>query len=226
MQLETTTLFYYDLTFRSFDKSSAGIIRNWATQVLPREKNSNASKCSLYTTAKSSTLVSKNVKPVKGILKPLSEPLELISPSDDEWLGSKLNEDTSRTKHLVCTLLIHCFNYQRQLQIPIKVEDVNMAEPQENKSAVSTYRRFVNSDLPIGCEKGNKWRRTFIPSYITYVASYSDPWIVDDSDAVISMECAWEATYREEIPHSIQVNDCPIFSIVSPLLSSSEFHFY
>jgi hypothetical protein len=99
--LEATTLFYYDLSCRAYDKSSSGIIDNWFSKV---ETSVDGGKSGNGSTL-SSTLVSTKVKgklpPTKTrrlptleaipVFKPVkrptkSEPLRLITTSDEEWL--------------------------------------------------------------------------------------------------------------------------------------------
>ena len=108
-------------------------------------------------------------------------------------------------------------------QVPVKTEDVDMDAPQEAKSCVA--HKFINGDLPVGCEKGNKWRRTFIPTYIAFVASHTDPWSVDDDEAVTAMQLSWNAVYLNTtlMPQVVRVDDA-IFFIVS-FLSRTEPYF-
>jgi hypothetical protein len=49
LQLEPTTLFYHDLTFMLIDKSSAGLIHNWATKISSVHSNSARSARSSQT---------------------------------------------------------------------------------------------------------------------------------------------------------------------------------
>ena len=92
--------------------------------------------------------------------------------------------------------------------MPVLVKDDVIDAPPEGKSQTS-HRKFINGDLPVGCERGNKWRRVFIPTYIAYVTGYMDAWFVEDDDAIAAMQVIWEVTYLNTnlSKHSIQVND-------------------
>jgi hypothetical protein len=107
LQLEPTTLFYYNLTFRSFDKSVNGFIDNWASDLPPPGSATGRSKVSKsaitgkistsrYSTptsaaaAKGKAKVKAKVLSTAGKsesrLKPISEPLRLLDTSDEEYL--------------------------------------------------------------------------------------------------------------------------------------------
>jgi hypothetical protein len=90
----------------------------------------------------------------------------------------------------------------------------------EKKSQITTgTRKFVNKDLPAGYDAGNMWRRAYIPTYISFVAGYKDPWFVEDAHAVIGMQEVWDRIYinnsniTQKIPHTIVLNQA-VFSIV------------
>jgi hypothetical protein len=97
--------------------------------------------------------------------------------------------------------------------VPLEVIDIDLVVPEERKPPAN--KKFVNKQLPAGCEKGNRWRRVFIPTYISYVAGYKDPWFVDDDDAVDAMQHIWDRVFSSDgIVHVVEVNDS-VFSIVS-----------
>jgi hypothetical protein len=108
LRLEPTTLFYYNLTFRSFDKANqAGLINDWVADIAPGKVGKSKATGSVRSaTTKSSTLVSttnkgkSKVPARKSKLKPLSEPLRLITTSDEEWLrsGPKQPKNSASTK--------------------------------------------------------------------------------------------------------------------------------
>ncbi|MGH7238924.1 MAG: hypothetical protein ACREHG_02540 [Candidatus Saccharimonadales bacterium] len=105
-----------------------------------------------------------------------------------------------------------------QWQAVIKVEAAALAEKSHDRS---NSRKFINGDLPVGCEKGNAWRRNYIPTYITLVAASEDPWFVEDEHAVEQMQEAWDVIYLngttgDNIPHTVELNQA-VFCIVSPL---------
>jgi hypothetical protein len=109
LQLEPTTLYYYNLTLRSFDKSVDGFINNWASDLpLPDgTKSKSKSVISKLSTAKSSTLARASAASAKGKakivskskVKPSFEPLRLINTSDEEYLRG----DNKPSKNSVST---------------------------------------------------------------------------------------------------------------------------
>ena len=97
----------------------------------------------------------------------------------------------------------------------MEVVDVDLVTAEEGKSAAG--KKFVNKQLPVGCERANKWCHVFIPTYVNYVAGYKDPWFVDDDDAINAMQHAWDHIFDSDgIAHVVEVNDT-VFSIVSAI---------
>jgi hypothetical protein len=100
-----------------------------------------------------------------------------------------------------------------------------LSDSHENQPENGT--RWTNADLPFGCRKDNVWRRTYIPTYITFVAGYRDPWTVGDDDAVTAMQKTWNKVYLNrsrmaDIQHQVVVNNA-VFSIVSMAVPSNCF---
>jgi hypothetical protein len=91
-------------------------------------------------------------------------------------------------------LLLSADQYTGMTQVAVGAEDVDMDALLEVKLRVAAWK-FINSDLPVGCDKGNKWRRAFVPTYISFVASHIDPWSVDDDEAVLAMQLSWNMVY-------------------------------
>jgi hypothetical protein len=102
-------------------------------------------------------------------------------------------------------------------QVAVGAEDVDMDALLEVKLRVAAWK-FINSDLPVGCDKGNKWRRAFVPTYISFVASHIDPWSVDDDEAVSAMQLSWNMVYLHAPirPQVVQVNDAIFFIVGLP----------
>jgi hypothetical protein len=113
----------------------------------------------------------------------------------------------------------HQFNL---LQVPVKIQEEDSV-PLQGGSVQVGQKKFVNGHLPEGCERGNQWQRVFIPTYIHFVASCTDPWSVSDDNAIKAMLNIWDAIfvdsdgkYGGSIPHVVEVNEA-VFSIVRPL---------
>jgi hypothetical protein len=86
----------------------------------------------------------------------------------------------------------------------VKIEE---QKPQQSKAGRGSRERAKNEDLPDGCQDQGRWRKIFIPTYITYLAGYKDGWIVGDTDAINALQKIWKAVYGDEIPYTIEVND-------------------
>jgi hypothetical protein len=100
LTLEQTTLFYHNFAFRTFDKTSAGVIKSWAADVqsptfagrVPARssKVSSSTLVSKASRSKPVELVLSESKPVQKSTKtPLSEPLRLIDTSDEDYLAGR-----------------------------------------------------------------------------------------------------------------------------------------
>jgi hypothetical protein len=105
--------------------------------------------------------------------------------------------------------------------MPLKVEDIDIESLKESKTRVG-QKKFVNSQLPMGCGTGNRWRRIFVPTYVAYVAGSKDPWFMDEDAAVVAMQHIWDKIFVDvdtgSIPHVVQINEA-VFSIVCQLYS-------
>jgi hypothetical protein len=75
--------------------------------------------------------------------------------------------------------------------------------------------KFNNSHLPPGCQDANRWRCVYVPTYITFVAAYQNPWTVADHDAIRAMQTIWDHLYKNpKIAHKIQAQQA-VFCVVS-----------
>jgi hypothetical protein len=66
---------------------------------------------------------------------------------------------------------------------------------QLSKSGQQGRVHYTNRDLPPGSQDANVWHRVFIPTYIVFVANYSDPWSVKDEDALVALQHVWNTVY-------------------------------
>jgi hypothetical protein len=125
-QLEPTTLFYYNFSSSAFDKSSAGLIDNWAASVKSVRSTSSGSiqagsgsrvpVAQAGSKKSESTLVSSKATKVNAQIrksknrKPISEPLALVDISDEEWLNGKDSAVSTQAKHSVSTsqFIVYC----------------------------------------------------------------------------------------------------------------------
>jgi hypothetical protein len=88
--------------------------------------------------------------------------------------------------------------------------------PVERINTSRRVQKFRNKDLPPECHIGNAWRRAFIPSYIRYVASLKNPWVINDDDAVGAMKLIWDVIYPT-LPYTITSKTSVFYIVSSPL---------
>lgn len=84
--------------------------------------------------------------------------------------------------------------------------------------------KYTNANLPPGCQDSGAWRRTFIPTYLQYLASRdsdTDAWAVNDDEGVSIQQKIWDFVYGDKIPHIITVQG-PVFALVSVRLFPSQ----
>jgi hypothetical protein len=80
--------------------------------------------------------------------------------------------------------------------------------------------RWNNSHLPPSSLSNNSWRRVFIPTFINFLATYTDPWVIEDAEAIKAMQKIWDHIYLNrpgfpDIPYAVVTNQA-VFSVVSP----------
>jgi hypothetical protein len=236
--LEPTTLFYHDLIHtRASTKSSTGLVDNWVVDIqVPIKKEGKSKVSGVVRTGsnrsgtsipKPSTLASSTTSKhrVPIPLYPFSgrstgpnrvpDTLSDVEIIDDErdWRTRPYSDEEVGTAVSADSQPIDGIQHVMSSQVPVKLE---------KEEALGAYRKFTNSTLPAGCEDGNAWRGSFVPTYIHFVATYKDPWVVDDGDAVPAMQLAWDTLFVNRksgpvIVHSIQVGEA-VFAVVSTVL--------
>ena len=60
----------------------------------------------------------------------------------------------------------------------------------------SNSKKWSNSDLPAGCADKSEWRCVFIPTIYTFIASFTDPWTMDDETAAQGFQKVWNKVYH------------------------------
>jgi hypothetical protein len=109
--------------------------------------------------------------------------------------------------------MLQCF-----VQHIVAVKD----EPLASKSSKLDGRsRATSKHLPLGCHDGNVWRRSFIPTYINYIANCADPWTVPDAEALAAMRKIWKRVYGSKLDHMIEIGDA-VFKTVTHAISIIE----
>jgi len=63
------------------------------------------------------------------------------------------------------------------------------------ESRTCSNAKFSNAHLPSGCQDGNRWCRTFIPTYTCFITSYGDPWTILDTDTMPAIQAIWNKVY-------------------------------
>lgn len=74
-----------------------------------------------------------------------------------------------------------------------------------------------DKQLPAGCLDGNRFRRKFVPTYISWVAQHAtDPWKVADEDAIKVMRKIWANVYKGTIAFNATLSPrCKVVITVS-----------
>lgn len=61
--------------------------------------------------------------------------------------------------------------------------------------------------LPPGTEEGNVFRAVFIPTYLRWVGTQANPWVIPDDVAVGVLQTIWDTIYYPT-EWTVQANDC------------------
>ncbi len=72
------------------------------------------------------------------------------------------------------------------------------------------------SQLPCGVGTGgdNRWSEVFVPTYMSYLGSLSEPWHPDIKKTLKAVQMIWDAVYPDR-PHEVKSASDKAFSIVS-----------
>jgi hypothetical protein len=95
----------------------------------------------------------------------------------------------------------------------IKLEE-GVQSPMAKKAAKNgraVQVKVKTENLPAGSKPN--WRPIYVPTYLQFVASYGETWMVDDHEAVVAMQKVWDVVYQT-IPYNISIRD-PVFTLVS-----------
>lgn len=69
------------------------------------------------------------------------------------------------------------------------------------RQASACSKKPNNTDLPEGVDQ-KLWRRTFIPTYMRFVGSQSNPWEIPVKVACSTMQLIWDPLFTD-IPYDI-----------------------
>ena len=74
--------------------------------------------------------------------------------------------------------------------------------------------KFTNQNLPLGCQDGNLWRGTYIPSLAHWCGGHVDPWTIEAGELHDAMQVIWDEVYRDsEVEHFITLKGA-VFHVV------------
>ena len=231
LDLNEATLFYYNLSSLPAEtgNKSSRLIKDWATKIPQQLPASNSAK----STVGSHTLISL----VKT--KVSSEPtlpqgwgktqVALEHDSEEDQNIGCFSDDGDDTKEREAALasppkgkkrLTSSVRFYFDLSLMftsfqgiVRIQGATKSVKTEAPIAKHSGVKYKNSDLPDGCLSNNVWRRIYVPTYLTYVASYDDPWTLKDSDGINAMQCIWDDIYGHKVKYTIKVNDA-VFNIV------------
>jgi hypothetical protein len=98
------------------------------------------------------------------------------------------------------------------------------AKSGDNKpeSEGSKRKKYRNDDLPEGAMDMNLWRGIYVPTYLSYVASYSDPWVITDDNSRAAMKMIWKRVYNGKSKNyrDITINNAVFYIVSYPSLLS------
>ena len=74
--------------------------------------------------------------------------------------------------------------------------------------------KFTNQNLPLGCQDGNLWHGTYIPSLAHWCGGHVDPWTIEAGELHDAMQVIWDEVYRDsEVEHFITLKGA-VFHVV------------
>ncbi|KAG1905400.1 uncharacterized protein F5891DRAFT_976338 [Suillus fuscotomentosus] len=65
---------------------------------------------------------------------------------------------------------------------------------------------FRKKHLPKGCQMANKWAMELIPTAIRCVGDLYEVWTLSDDILCPILQSAWDAVYKDKIPHTVTAN--------------------
>ena len=74
--------------------------------------------------------------------------------------------------------------------------------------------------LPRGCTENNVWRAKVVSTYIQYIASQDNIWVIDDAAATLFLQQIWNHIFGTKIKAKVEPSG-PIFSIVGSFIAPS-----
>jgi hypothetical protein len=92
-------------------------------------------------------------------------------------------------------------------------DDAQLDQEDTKEDTKKSIFRPKNSDLPIGAQDRDRFRKVFIPTLIWYSAFQLDPWKIDDDHFVNGMQTIWNKIYGRAVPITIEIHD-NVFQVV------------
>ncbi|KAH7905420.1 hypothetical protein BJ138DRAFT_1017726, partial [Hygrophoropsis aurantiaca] len=86
------------------------------------------------------------------------------------------------------------------------VQSKGAIAPVSNPAVKAPGTRWKNEHLPPGCQDGNLWRKSVVPSFIHWVGGQSNPWNPPEEDSTMALQYCWDAVFDGKIPHQILPN--------------------
>ncbi|KAF8835862.1 hypothetical protein BDN67DRAFT_1015161 [Paxillus ammoniavirescens] len=78
--------------------------------------------------------------------------------------------------------------------------------------------KYMNADLPAGCQGGNIWHHKFIPALKHFCGDSKEPWNVEMTDLMGALQAIWDTTYGDLIPHTVIIGG-PVYQLVNQRLN-------
>jgi len=166
------------------------------------------------------------VFPIKMRQWGLSRMLQFLTPPRmADKLRARYVRTYIHTYYLI--ILLHSLSYHWLIWIiyrPLSKLRVRSQPPRtrrtNNLGEGAQKKYFTNSDLPAGALTKDHWRRSFIPTFMWWVAWLQDPWNLNDNELLEAMPIIWDEIYAEHCKFMIVLNNTMWF-LVSLAISSS-----
>ena len=75
---------------------------------------------------------------------------------------------------------------------------------------------YLNFEMSaVRCKNGGVWWYNVMLTYISFIASYENLWVIQDQHAINAIQVIWDAIYSWRIWYTVEFH-IPVFIIVGP----------
>ncbi|KIK77440.1 hypothetical protein PAXRUDRAFT_17496 [Paxillus rubicundulus Ve08.2h10] len=133
--------------------------------------------------------------------------MDTLSDDNVMQLDTEEPEATLVRGHKHCSRSVHASidtgssQNSAPLSKQFRMRDGTAGTPHVGGSAGGKY---INADLPPGCQEGNLWHGTFIPTLAHCCGGSVDPFTIKVADLRDAMQSIWDEVYGDNIEHDIE----------------------